>query len=100
MQIQTITSTRKMGVCIIITDRSVIIVIAHVAAGFLAAEREAIMRVFMPDIVAFAPNVWIVEGPRVRDMGVMFTPHTVHVAEGAPATHRCTGGHAESGLGR
>ena len=31
------------------------------------------MRVFMPDIQAFAPNVWIVDGPRVRDMGVMFT---------------------------
>ena len=30
------------------------------------------MRVFMPDIQAFAPNVWIVDGPRVRDMGVMF----------------------------
>ena len=31
------------------------------------------MRVLMSDIQAFAPNVWIVDGPRVRDMGVMFT---------------------------
>ena len=31
------------------------------------------MRVILPDIQAFAPNVWIVDGPRVRDMGVMFT---------------------------
>jgi hypothetical protein len=27
----------------------------------------------MSDLSAFAENVWIVEGPRVRDMGVMFT---------------------------
>jgi len=31
------------------------------------------MRVKTSDIQAFAPNVWIVDGPRVRDMGVMFT---------------------------
>ncbi len=30
------------------------------------------MRLLIPDIQAFAPNVWIVDGPRVRDMGVMF----------------------------
>lgn len=30
------------------------------------------MCVLMLDIQAFAPNVWIVDGPHVRDMGVMF----------------------------
>jgi hypothetical protein len=54
-------------------------VLAHVAAGFLAAEREAVMSVFVPDIQAFAPNVWIVDGPRVRDMGVMFPTRMVVV---------------------
>ncbi|MFZ0949790.1 MAG: DUF4336 domain-containing protein, partial [Candidatus Sulfotelmatobacter sp.] len=27
----------------------------------------------MPDLQAFAKNVWIVDGPNVRDCGVMFT---------------------------
>jgi hypothetical protein len=54
-------------------------VLAHVAAGFLAAEREAVMSVFVPDIQAFAPNVWVVDGPRVRDMGVMFPTRMVVV---------------------
>jgi hypothetical protein len=38
------------------------------------------MRDFMPDIVAFAPNVWIVDGPRVRDMGVLFPTRMVVVS--------------------
>jgi len=30
----------------------------------------------MPDLQAFAENLWIVDGPPVRDMGVMFhDPH-------------------------
>ena len=43
------------------------------------------MRDFMPDIVAFAPNVWIVDGPRVRDMGVLFTTRmtVVQLANGS-----------------
>jgi hypothetical protein len=27
----------------------------------------------MADLSAFAENVWIVDGPNVRDMGIMFT---------------------------
>jgi hypothetical protein len=27
----------------------------------------------MADLTEFAPNVWIVDGPRVRDMGILFT---------------------------
>ena len=42
------------------------------AAGFLAAEREAIMRVLTSGMQAFAQNVWIVDGPNVRDFGVLF----------------------------
>jgi hypothetical protein len=30
----------------------------------------------MPDLQAFAENLWIVDGPPVRDMGVMFTTRT------------------------
>lgn len=30
------------------------------------------MRVLTPRIQAFAPNVWIIDGPRVRDFGVLF----------------------------
>ena len=35
------------------------------------------MRVILPDIQAFAPNVWIVDGPRVRDMGLFTTRMTI-----------------------
>jgi Domain of unknown function (DUF4336) len=43
------------------------------------------MGVLMPDIVAFAPNVWIVDGPRVRDMGVRFPTRMtiVQLADGS-----------------
>ena len=27
----------------------------------------------MPDLQPFAENLWIIDGPPVRDMGVMFT---------------------------
>jgi len=27
----------------------------------------------MADLLAFAENIWIVHGPNVRDMGIMFT---------------------------
>ncbi len=31
------------------------------------------MDVLMPGMQAFAPNVWIIDGPDVRDFGVLFT---------------------------
>jgi hypothetical protein len=31
------------------------------------------MRILMPDMQAFAPNIWTVDGPNVRDFGVQFT---------------------------
>lgn len=37
------------------------------------------MRVLMPSMQAFAQNVWIVDGPNVRDMGVMFTTRMIVV---------------------
>jgi hypothetical protein len=27
----------------------------------------------MPELQAFAKNIWVIDGPNVRDMGVMFT---------------------------
>ncbi len=27
----------------------------------------------VPELQAFAKNIWLVEGPNVRDMGIMFT---------------------------
>jgi Domain of unknown function (DUF4336) len=42
-------------------------------AWFLSAEREATMRVLMPGMQAFAHHVWIVDGPPVRDFGVLFS---------------------------
>jgi len=43
------------------------------AVEFLAAEREVIMHGLISSIQAFAKNVWIVDGPNVRDFGVIFT---------------------------
>jgi len=43
------------------------------AAELLAAERKAILDDVMPGVHAFAPNVWIIDGPTVRDFGVLFT---------------------------
>ena len=39
----------------------------------------------MPDLQAFAENLWIVDGPNVRDMGVMFTTRmtVVKLADGS-----------------
>jgi hypothetical protein len=33
----------------------------------------------MPDLQAFAKDVWIADGPNVRDFGVMFTTRMVVV---------------------
>ena len=35
------------------------------------------MRVMMSGMQAFAQNVWIVDGPNVRDFGVMFTTRMI-----------------------
>ena len=37
------------------------------------------MRILMPGMQAFAQNVWIVDGPNVRDFGVMFTTRMIVV---------------------
>ncbi len=35
--------------------------------------RDDVKSPLVPDLQAFAKNIWLVEGPNVRDMGVMFT---------------------------
>ena len=39
----------------------------------------------MPELQAFAKNIWIVEGPDVRDMGIMFSTRMtiVKLADGS-----------------
>lgn len=43
------------------------------------------MGVLIPDMQAFAPNVWIIDGPTVRDFGVLFTTRmaVVKLADGS-----------------
>jgi hypothetical protein len=38
-----------------------------------SVQRYPVNGISMSDLSAFAENIWIVEGPSVRDMGVMFT---------------------------
>src|ERR1700737_311046 len=55
------------------TDRSVTTQWVMRLPGSRAAEREAIMGVLMSGMQAFAQNVWTIDGPNVRDFGVVFT---------------------------
>ena len=43
------------------------------------------MCVLMPDMQAFAPNVWIIDGPTVRDFGILFPTRmtVVSLADGS-----------------
>lgn len=61
------------------------------AAEFLAAEREVLMDVLMPGVQAFAPNVWIIDGPTVRDFGILFPTRmtVVKLANGTSGGSPC-----------
>ena len=41
--------------------------------GSIPDPQDDVKSPLVPDLQAFAKNIWIVEGPNVRDMGVMFT---------------------------